>query len=112
MSDEKKPKTEWTKSPLGVPEYYVNMSLVMWSLDDVRFRLGQLINANDNSPEGEFAATAQERAAVTMSWRNAKLLRNQLTHLIQLYEEANGELNVNVKLPAEKESDEPVTKAN
>ena len=102
MSDDKKPKAKWVKSPLGVEEYYLNTSLVMWTLDDVRFRLGQLINAEDNSSDEDFEAVAQERAAVTMSWRNAKLLRNQLSDLISLFEEVNGEINVNVKLPGEK----------
>ena len=102
MSDGKKPNAKWVKSPLGVAEYYINTSLVMWSLDDVRFRLGQLINGEDNSSKEDFTAVAQERAAVTMSWRNAKLLRNQITQLIKLYEDANGEINVDVILPDEK----------
>jgi hypothetical protein len=102
MSEGKKPTAKWAKSPLGVAEYYVNTSLVMWSLDDVRFRLGQLVNAHDNSSLEDFTAVAQERAAVTMSWRNAKVLRNQLIELIKIYEEVNGEINVDVKLPAEK----------
>jgi hypothetical protein len=97
-----KPKVKWVKSPLGVAEFYVNASVVMWSLDDVRFRMGQLVNAEDNTPDEDFKAVAQERAAVTMSWRNAKLLRNQLEQLIKLYEDANGEINVDVKLPGEK----------
>lgn len=102
MSDGKKPNAKWVKSPLGVAEYYINTSVVMWSLDDVRFRLGQLVNSEDNSSNEDFKAVAQERAAVTMSWRNAKLLRNQLMQLIELYEDANGEINVDVILPATK----------
>ncbi len=102
MSDDKKPKAKWVKSPSGVTEYYANMSLVMWTLDDVRFRLGQLINAEDNSPDEDFTAVAQEKTAVTMSWRNAKLLRDQLIQLVKLYEDANGEINVGVTLPKEK----------
>jgi hypothetical protein len=98
MSDDKKPKPKWVKSPTGVAEYYVNTSLVMWSLDDVRFRLGQLVNAVDDSSDEDFVAAAQERAAVTMSWRNAKVLRNQLDNLIKLYEDVNGEINVDPKL--------------
>lgn len=99
MSDTKKPKAKWVKAPQGVAEYYVNTSLVMWSLDDVRFRLGQLINAEDNSSDDDFIAIAQEKAAVTMSWRNAKVLRNQLVQLIKLYEDTNGDINVDVTLP-------------
>jgi hypothetical protein len=102
MSDAEKPKAKWVKSPQGVAEYYINTSSIMWSLDDVRFRLGQLINAEDNSLDKDFKAVAQERAAVTMSWRNAKLLRNQLVQLVKLYEDANGEINVDVNLPVEK----------
>ena len=102
MSDDKTPQAKWVKSPLGVAEYYVNTSVVMWSLDDVRFRLGKLVNAEDNSSNQDFKAVAQERAAVTMSWRNAKLLKDQLIQLIQLYEETNGEIKLDVALPAPK----------
>jgi hypothetical protein len=104
MSDEKKPKPKWVKSPQGVTEVYANTSLAMWSLDDVRLRLGQLVNAEDD-PNAEWRAAAQERVAVTMSWRNAKLLRNQLMELIKLYEDVNGEINLNVKLPEEKKNE-------
>ena len=73
----------------------------MWSLDDVRFRLGQLINGEDNASSENFVPSAQERAAVTMSWRNAKILRNQLQQLVNIYEKVNGEINIEVTLPSE-----------
>ena len=48
----------------------------------------------------EFKGAVEERAAVTITWRNAKLMRNQLSDLIQAYEEVNGEINIGVKLAA------------
>ncbi|GAC1432330.1 MAG: hypothetical protein NVS1B11_10850 [Terriglobales bacterium] len=35
----------WVKSPDGVFEAYSNMTHIVWSLDDVRVRLGQIIAA-------------------------------------------------------------------
>ncbi len=96
---EVKPPIFWIKSPTGTAEYYANMSHVMWSLDDVRVRLGQLIEAQDSDPTRPFIPVAQERAAVTMSWRNAKLLAKQLAALVESYENVNGEITLDVKLP-------------
>ena len=99
MSEAKKPPIQWVISPSGTHEYYANMVHLMWSLDDVRFRIGQLVESPDASDPGpNFRAVAQESAAVTVSWRNAKLLRDQLIQLVEAYENANGEIKVDVAL--------------
>jgi hypothetical protein len=94
------PKTPWVKAPDGVPEYYANMANIMWSLDDVRLRLGQLVESPEsNDSPSTFKSMAQERAAVTMSWRNAKILATQLTQIVENYERVNGKIDVDIKLP-------------
>lgn len=91
---------EWVKSPNGVMEIYANMSHMVWSLDDVRIRLGQIIESRETpNPGPGFKAVAEERAAVTFTWRAAVLLRDHLTALINAYEETNGPIKTDVKLP-------------
>ncbi|MHB8391994.1 MAG: hypothetical protein ACYDBH_20860, partial [Acidobacteriaceae bacterium] len=70
------------------------------SLDDVRIRLAQVVDSPVNpNPGAEFRGAIEERAAVTFSWRNAKLLRDQLAVIVAAYEKANGEIKVDTVLP-------------
>ena len=55
---------------------------------DVRVRLGELVP----DPTGEQMFLADERAAVTFSWPEAKVLANTLTQLVASYERTNGEI--------------------
>lgn len=103
-AEEPKNLIDWVKSPNGVFETYANTLHLNWSLDDVRLRLGQVINSPDTpNPGPELVAIIEERAAVTFSWRNAIVLRDQLSLLIDSYERVNGLVNRHVKLapPAE-----------
>jgi hypothetical protein len=94
------PKLPWTKSPAGVIEIYANMAHVTWTLDDLRVRLGQVIDSPDTpNPGAGFKGITQERAAVTFTWRNAKLLSDQLTRAIDAYEKVNGDIKVELVLP-------------
>lgn len=99
MTEEKK-GILWVKSPDGVCEVYGNIMHITWSLDDVRIRIGQLVD----SPEtpyvgtGEFRSVAQERAAITLTWRTAQILRDQLTTLLESFEKANGPIKLQVEL--------------
>lgn len=89
----------WIKNPDGVVEIYTNVANFQWSLDDVRIRLAQLVDDPASPTPGTvFKGVAVEKAAVTCSWRNAKVLRNQLTGLIEAYEKVNGEINIAPKL--------------
>ena len=104
MSEDKKPPIEWIKPPEGIPEYYANMVNIMWSLDDVRFKIGQLVDGPKNpTPGADFRAVALASAGVTLSWRNAKLLRDDLIQLIDSYEKVNGEIVKSVVLAPSKE---------
>jgi hypothetical protein len=98
---EKKPEIlEWIKPPQGAVEIYANNIHITWTLDDVRVRLAQVVTSPKTpNPGTDYAGANEERAAVTFSWRNAKLLLNQLAQVIKLYEEANGEIKTDIKLP-------------
>lgn len=101
MSENTAPKKEldWVKSPDGVLDIYANMAHLTWTLDDVRVRLGQVVDSPETpNPGPGFKGIAQERAAVTMSWRNAKLLRDQLTTVLNNYEKLHGEIEVKPEL--------------
>jgi hypothetical protein len=99
-SDALQPMMPWIKSSAGVAEIYTNRIHATWSVDDVRMRLGQVVDSPQTpNPGMGFHGAIEERAAVTFSWRNAKLLRDQLTQMVESYEKVNGEINVNAELP-------------
>lgn len=104
MNKPERPPIQWAKSPDGVFEVYANMTHIMWSLDDVRVRLGQLVESPETpNPGPDLQAVAEERAAVTFTWRGAKIFQQQLATLIATYEEENGTIKTDVKLPPPKE---------
>lgn len=90
----------WIKSPKGIFEIYANSTHITWSLDDVRIRLGQVIDSPETPTPGmNFRGAIEERAALTITWRNAKLAAYELMRAVQHYEETNGEISMDVKLP-------------
>jgi hypothetical protein len=103
MSESEKPAVPdipWVVSSKGVVEIYTNQVHATWTKDDIRIRLAQIVENPDHpNPGASFRAINEERAAVTFSWRAAKILRNQLTQLVESYEKVNGEININVTLP-------------
>ena len=114
MSDEKRSKaqappgslTDLGKIPLeepedGVFEAYANVVNMNWTLHDIRIRFAELIQVPDSDrPTWENQhGVMLERAAVTIPWHQAKLLRDMLDGVIKNYEEINGELKP-LKLPA------------
>jgi hypothetical protein len=103
MSEETKvvPEIVWIKSPKGICEVYANTMHVTWSLDDVRVRLGQMVDSPETpNPGPGFAGAIEERAAVTFTWRGAKILHHQLAAIIESYETVNGPIDLDVKLPS------------
>jgi hypothetical protein len=98
-SEAKKP-IEWMKPEEGVFDFYANTAHLTWSLDDVRVRFAQLVDSPETpNPGGSFVAVAEERVAVTFSWRNAVVFRNALSAVIESYEKVNGPIKLEVKLP-------------
>ncbi len=103
MSESEDPKPTmlpWVKSRQGIAEIYANRMHATWSVDDVRLRLGQVIDSPDTpNPGADFKGAIEERAAVTFSWRSAKMLRDQLAEMVASYEKLNGDINVGAQLP-------------
>ena len=112
MEEQKQPKSEpkkpvseegepevakflWAKPKEAIPEIYCNYVHVSWTLFDVRFLVGQLIPTGTDLSSG---FVAEERAAVTMAWPEAKVLRDMLTEMVDRYEKTNGEIK-QLKLP-------------
>ena len=56
-------------------------------------------NTLERDPGDKYVGVAEEGAAVTLSWRNAKIFRNNLSAVIDNFEKTNGEIKLDVKLP-------------
>lgn len=93
-SEESKSGIKWIKSPDGVFDAYANQVHINWSLDDVRLRFAQIGPINDAGPGEKLTPVNVEKAWITISWRNAKLLREHLSKIISNYETVNGEINL------------------
>jgi hypothetical protein len=85
----------------GIFETYSNVVNMNWTLHDLRLRFAELIQVPDEDrPSWENQhGVIMERAAITMPWHQAKVLRDMLSGVIKNYEELNGELKP-LKLPA------------
>ena len=85
----------------GVFQGYANVVNMNWTLTDVRIRFAELIQVPDEDrPNWENQhGILLERAAVTIPWYQARVLRDMLDGVIKNYEEINGELKP-PKLPA------------
>lgn len=104
MTDENKPDEihpteaqtsfKWVRSPQGVFETYTNQGHITWSLDDVRLHFAQIGEIESPTPGEKFSPLNIEKAKITMSWRNAKILQARLSQIIANYEKANGEINL------------------
>jgi hypothetical protein len=92
----------------GVFETYANVVNMNWTLTDVRLRFSQLVQVPDEDrPNWENQhSVVLERAAITIPWHQAKVLRDMLNGLISNYEEINGELKP-LKLPGRPEASRP-----
>jgi hypothetical protein len=99
-NSEPKKAPEWIKPEDGVFDVYANTAHMTWSLDDVRVRFAQLIESPETpNPGDQFVGVAEERVAVTFSWRNAVVFRDALNRVIESYEKTNGPIRTDIKLP-------------
>jgi hypothetical protein len=95
-----KKSLEWVKPEEGVFDVYANTAHLTWTQDDVRVRFAQLIESPETpNPGDRFVGVAEERVAVTFSWRNAVIFRDGLNRAIENYEKVNGSIKVDVTLP-------------
>lgn len=78
----------------GIFEAYSNVINMNWTLYDVRIRFAELLQVPDEDrPTWENQhGVLLERVAVTISWHQAKILRDLLDGVVKSYEEINGEL--------------------
>jgi hypothetical protein len=95
----------WIRSERGVCEIYANSIHVNWTTYDVRLRFGQLLADPEKSPDVA-GWVVDDRAAITLSWNEAKYLRNLLHGLIKDYEAKNGKLVI-PQMPAPEQAEEP-----
>jgi len=79
---------EWVPSPNGLFEMYCNYTQTSWTLYDIRVSLGQIKPLRTESRK----FVAEERAAITISWPQAKQLMISLAQLVHSYEQTNGEI--------------------
>jgi hypothetical protein len=82
-------KFEWLRRKDGTPDIYSNYVNASWTLFDVRVTFGQLLPLDVGSNSG---FVVEERAAVTIAWAEAKILRDALNDLVARYEKVNGEI--------------------
>lgn len=76
----------------GVSEFHANYIDLTWTLYDLRICVCSIIPARELGSSSEEMFVAKQDAAVTMSWHQAKHLRNLLSQVIEGYEQKNGEL--------------------
>ena len=76
----------------GVLGIYTNFLDICWGLHDIQLRFSRLIPVNSGYSGEALRFVAEQQAAVTMAWSQAKLLRDVLVDAIERYEVANGEL--------------------
>src|SRR6266851_980479 len=88
-SKDKDRKIPLVKSEDGVCEVYSNFIDANWSLFDVRLRFGQIVPAPIGS---DHPFDAEERAAITIAWPEAKILRDIMIDVVRRFEETNGEI--------------------
>ncbi|MBV9075378.1 MAG: DUF3467 domain-containing protein [Acidobacteria bacterium] len=89
---------KFVPAPDGIIEVYSNYVFINWSMTDIRIRFAQLIPVDEVpghvSPDVAADRIAQERAAVTVSWLQAKNLRDLLNLAVSRYEAKNGEIKL------------------
>src|SRR6266851_5364147 len=88
-SKDKDRKIPLVKSEDGVCEVYSNFIDANWSLFDVRLRFGQIVPAPIGSDQ---TFDAEELAAITIAWPEAKILRDIMIDVVRRFEETNGEI--------------------
>ena len=86
------PKFEVVEPNNGIYHTYTNHITADWTLFDIHLRFGELAMQPGFKTPGFSVTRLEERACITMSWAEAKNLRELLTDLISRYEDVNGEI--------------------
>ncbi|HZQ17083.1 MAG TPA: DUF3467 domain-containing protein [Terriglobales bacterium] len=99
------PEIKWI-SREALPDIYANLVHVNWTPFDLRVRFGQLITDPAVSPT-KAGWVVNEQCAITMSYGQAKYLRNLLHGIIKDYEAKNGEIKITPEMPTPTTPEEP-----
>lgn len=86
------PQFEYVEAREGIHNIYANHLQALWTPSGVRIKYGELINIGGSIEQR--VLTIEDRAAVTLSWTQAKYLHTVLTDIIGRYEVLNGEIIV------------------
>jgi len=86
----------FVESPEGIREIYSNVVAAQGTGHDLRIRFAQLIYRGNDSGVPTAQGVAEERAAVTVSWVQARSLRDLLSAFIERYEAANGAIKTDL----------------
>ena len=81
--------------PGGALQVYANNIVLSWTSFDVNMQFSHNQRIIRDTPTNRL----EHRATVTLAWSEAKALALMLTPLIQKFEELNGTINVDIKLP-------------
>jgi hypothetical protein len=85
-------KIEPVEAPGGIFHTYANHVLANWTPYDVRIRFGEGYRLPELTPEQRPTMRIEERVSVTLSWTEAKVLRDILTDVIEKFEKLNGKI--------------------
>jgi hypothetical protein len=101
MSDnQEQDNPSWITAPGGVVDVYANNFHITWTKDDVRIRLAVVVpNPDSPDPGAGFRGVNEEKAAITVAWRMAKVLLTHLSKAVDSYEKVNGEIKMDLVLP-------------
>ena len=91
-------KMEIVQPPGGVQHIYANFVSLGVTSHDMMIWFGKLYRVLD-LPDAEPLNRVEQRAAVSLSWSEAKHLRNSLSDVIEKFEKVNGEINATPTIP-------------
>lgn len=89
MNVPSQPPLKWRRGERA-PEIYSNLFDLSWTTHDVRIHFGQITPVNEDVTHTQTEWGVDERGAATISWSQAKALRDTLTQAIERYEAVNG----------------------
>ena len=90
--DEREVKNLFVEPANGMLRIYGNQFTLDWTASDIRIRFAELNVEPTVKTPGIKMVKIEERASVTITWANAKYLRDALADAIVRYENVNGEI--------------------
>src|ERR1700674_1675899 len=97
MSASEQPALKWRLNETA-PEIYGNYFDVNWTVNDLRIRFGQITPLREHAADMNPSWGIDLHGSATVSWLQAKILRDTLTQAIDRYEALSGQIT-EPKLP-------------